>query len=54
MELLLKGKRLKFNHILLQKALFNDSIEADFINFNSGSEVEIGMAKEKASLVIIT
>lgn len=32
--------------------IFSDGIESDFLNFNSGSTVEIGIAKEKANLVI--
>lgn len=32
--------------------IFSDGIESDFLNFNSGSVVEIGMAKEKANLVV--
>ena len=31
--------------------IFSDGIEADFINFNSGSVVEIGIAKQKAMIV---
>lgn len=32
--------------------IFSDGIEKDFLNFNSGSIVEIGIAHEKASLVM--
>ncbi len=32
--------------------IFSDGIESDFLNFNSGSIVEIGLADEKANLVI--
>lgn len=32
--------------------IFSDGIEADFLNFNAGSSVEIGIAKEKAHLVL--
>lgn len=31
--------------------VFSDGIEADFLNFNSGSIVEIGIAKQKALIV---
>jgi hypothetical protein len=32
--------------------IFSDGIEADFISFNSGTKVEIGMAEQKARLII--
>ncbi|WP_053969812.1 NAD(+)/NADH kinase [Mangrovimonas sp. ST2L15] len=32
--------------------IFSDGIESDFLNFNSGSRVEIGIAGEKANLII--
>ncbi|MFI1770655.1 sugar kinase [Thalassobellus citreus] len=32
--------------------IFSDGIESDFLNFNSGSYVEIGIADEKANLII--
>lgn len=32
--------------------IFSDGIESDFLNFNSGSQVEIGIADEKANLII--
>lgn len=32
--------------------IFSDGIESDFLNFNSGSKVEIGIAEEKANLII--
>ena len=32
--------------------IFSDGIESDFLNFNSGSVVEIGVAKENANLVM--
>ncbi|MBV1923486.1 MAG: NAD(+)/NADH kinase [Flavobacteriaceae bacterium] len=32
--------------------IFSDGIESDFLNFNSGSNVEIGIANEKANLII--
>jgi hypothetical protein len=31
--------------------IFSDGIEADFLNFNSGSIVEIGIAKQKALII---
>ena len=33
--------------------IFSDGIETDFLNFNSGSIVTIGTAKEKAKLVTL-
>ncbi|WP_298756284.1 sugar kinase [uncultured Psychroserpens sp.] len=32
--------------------IFSDGIESDFLNFNSGTHVEIGIADEKANLII--
>ncbi len=32
--------------------IFSDGIESDFLSFNSGSHVEIGIADEKANLII--
>lgn len=32
--------------------IFSDGIESDFLNFNSGSHVKIGIADEKANLII--
>ncbi|WP_422104430.1 sugar kinase [Winogradskyella sp.] len=32
--------------------IFSDGIEADYLNFNSGSTVEISIANEKANLVV--
>ena len=32
--------------------IFSDGIESDFLNFNSGSHVEIGIADEKANLIV--
>ena len=32
--------------------IFSDGIETDFLNFNSGSIVEIGIADEKANLIV--
>ena len=40
------------SHMPSKGVVFSDGIETDFINFNSGNIVEIGIAKEKASLVI--
>lgn len=31
--------------------IFSDGIEADFLKFNSGCSVEIGIAKQKANIV---
>jgi hypothetical protein len=33
--------------------IFSDGIESDFLNFNSGAIVTIGIAKEKAKIVIL-
>ena len=47
-----KSKTLKIESNMPTKGvIFSDGIEADFINFNSGSTVEIGIAEEKASLI---
>jgi hypothetical protein len=32
--------------------IFSDGVEADFLSFNSGSTAHIGIAKEKANLVV--
>jgi hypothetical protein len=32
--------------------IFSDGIESDFLNFNTGSVVKIGLADEKANLVV--
>ena len=32
--------------------IFSDGVEKDFLNFNSGSIVEIGIAKETANMVL--
>jgi len=32
--------------------IFSDGVESDFLNFNSGSIAEIGVAKEKANVVV--
>ncbi|OSY88025.1 hypothetical protein WH52_08325 [Tenacibaculum holothuriorum] len=48
-----KTKKLKIKSNMPTKGIiFSDGIESDFLNFNSGSLVEISIAKEKASLVI--
>jgi hypothetical protein len=40
------------SHMPTKGIIFSDGIESDFLNFNSGSIVEIGLADEKANLVI--
>jgi len=40
------------SHMPSKGVIFSDGIETDFINFNSGSIVEIGVASKKASLII--
>lgn len=48
-----KGKTLKIESKMPTKGvIFSDGIEADFLNFNSGSIVEIGIAEEKANLIM--
>lgn len=48
-----KTKKLKIESNMMSKGvIFSDGIESDFLNFNSGSIVEIGIAKEKANLVV--
>jgi NAD kinase len=48
-----KNKTLKIESNMPTKGvIFSDGIEADFLNFNSGSFVEIGIADEKANLVL--
>ncbi|MEP3210863.1 MAG: sugar kinase [Maribacter sp.] len=48
-----RGKSLKIESKMPTKGvIFSDGIESDFLNFNSGSIVEIGVAKEKANLII--
>ncbi len=32
--------------------LFSDGIESDFLHFNSGSKLEIGIAKQRANLIV--
>ncbi len=47
------NKKLKIESNMPTKGvIFSDGIEADFLSFNSGSTVEIGLAEEKANLVI--
>lgn len=46
-------KKLKIKSNMPTKGIiFSDGIESDFLNFNSGSIVEIGLADEKANLVM--
>lgn len=48
-----KQKTLKIESKMPTKGvIFSDGIESDFLNFNSGSTVEISLAKEKANLII--
>ena len=48
-----KNKKLKIeSNMPANGVLFSDGIESDFLSFNSGSTAEIGIAKEKANLVI--
>ena len=48
-----KSKNLKIESKMPSNGvIFSDGIESDFLAFNSGSIVEIGVAKEKANLVI--
>ncbi|MEK6154542.1 sugar kinase [Flavobacteriaceae bacterium 3-367] len=48
-----KRKTLKIESKMPTKGvIFSDGIESDFLNFNSGSIVEIGVAKEKANLIM--
>lgn len=47
-----RGKTLKIESKMPNKGvIFSDGIESDFLNFNSGSKVEIGIAEEKAMLI---
>lgn len=39
------------SHMPTKGVIFSDGIESDFIKFNTGSTVEIGIAKEKALLI---
>ncbi len=48
-----KGNTLKIESKMPNKGvIFSDGIESDFLNFNSGSIVEIGIAEEKANLIV--
>ncbi len=48
-----KGESLKIKSNMPTKGvIFSDGIESDFLKFNSGSAVEISIAKEKARLVV--
>lgn len=48
-----RGKTLKIESRMPTKGvIFSDGIESDFLNFNSGSIVEISIAKEKANLIV--
>ena len=48
-----KTKKLKIESNMTSKGvIFSDGIESDFLNFNAGSIVEIGIASEKANLVV--
>jgi len=48
-----RGKTLKVESKMPTKGvIFSDGIESDFLNFNSGSIMEIGIAEEKANLII--
>ena len=40
------------SHMPTKGVIFSDGIESDFLNFNSGSHVEIGIADEKANLIL--
>ncbi|MEW4922492.1 sugar kinase [Algibacter sp. 2305UL17-15] len=48
-----KNKTLKIeSNMPTNGVIFSDGIESDFLNFNSGSIVEIGIADERANLVV--
>ncbi len=48
-----RDNRLKIASKMPQNGIiFSDGIESDFLHFNSGSNVEIGIAKEAAHLVV--
>ncbi|UOY08920.1 sugar kinase [Muricauda sp. SCSIO 64092] len=48
-----KNQRLKIESKMPQNGvIFSDGIEADFLNFNSGNTLSIGIADEKANLII--
>ncbi len=40
------------SHMPTKGIIFSDGIESDFLNFNSGSRVEISIADEKANLIV--
>jgi hypothetical protein len=47
-----KEIRLRIESLMPSQGLiFSDGIEADFLNFNSGSVVEIGIAEQKALII---
>ena len=47
------NKKLKIESNMPTKGvIFSDGIESDSLNFNAGSMVEIGLADEKANLVV--
>jgi len=51
--LITKEKKLKIESNMPTKGIiFSDGIESDFLNFNSGSIVEICLADEKANLIV--
>ena len=48
-----KNTPLKIESQMTSKGvIFSDGIESDFLHFNSGSSVQIGIADEKANLII--
>lgn len=48
-----KGRKLKIESKMPTKGvIFSDGIESDFLNFNSGSIVEVGIAEERANLMM--
>lgn len=48
-----KGEKLVIESYMANNGIiFSDGIEADFIQFNTGARVEIGIAEEKAMLVL--
>ena len=47
-----KQQSLKIDSLMATKGvIFSDGIESDFLKFNAGSSVEIGIAEEKANLI---
>lgn len=51
--LITEGNRLKIESFMPNNGqIFSDGIENDFINFNSGAIAEVGIAKEKAHIVV--